>query len=168
MHSVVIYHFLIHSFHPPSPHPFQCWRLANRHQIFVGPTLNWGNGGRYSFQIIWNYTSCPIVSGKDCSSHVNLSVYKYRKHSDNQWRETNYIFIPLRWACMRSLFWRMIHRCVNAACINKELLSQEIKSTASNSMFSKDESDKSPGTHWAISCYCMPKTPWKIAAFYFS
>jgi hypothetical protein len=47
MHSVVIYHFLIHFFHPSSPHPFQCWRLATRHQVFVGPTLNWGNGGRY-------------------------------------------------------------------------------------------------------------------------
>jgi hypothetical protein len=23
--------------------------------------------GRYSFQIVWNYSSCPIVSGKDCS-----------------------------------------------------------------------------------------------------
>jgi hypothetical protein len=67
MHSVVIYHFLIHFFHPPSPHPFQCWRLATRHQMFVGPALNWGNGARHSFQIIWNYTSCPIVSGKDCN-----------------------------------------------------------------------------------------------------
>jgi hypothetical protein len=67
MHSVVIYHCLIHFFHPPSPHPFQCWRRASRHQIFVGPTLNWGNGGRYPFQIIWNYSSCPMVSDKDCS-----------------------------------------------------------------------------------------------------
>ena len=30
MHSVVIYHLLIHFFHPPSPQPFQCWRLATR------------------------------------------------------------------------------------------------------------------------------------------
>jgi hypothetical protein len=67
MHLVVIYHLLIHFPHPPSPHPFQCWRLATRHQVFVDPTLNWGNGGRYSFQIIWNYSSCPMVSGKDCS-----------------------------------------------------------------------------------------------------
>ena len=70
MHSVVIYHFLIHIFHPPSPHPFQCWRRASRHQIFIGPTLNWGNGGHYSFQNIWNYSSCPIVSGKDCISII--------------------------------------------------------------------------------------------------
>jgi hypothetical protein len=67
MHSVVIYHLLIHFSHPPSPHLFQCWHLATRHQVFVNPTLNWGNGGRYSFQIIWNYSSCPIVSGNDCS-----------------------------------------------------------------------------------------------------
>jgi hypothetical protein len=67
MHLVVIYHLQIHFSHPPSPHPFQCWRLATRHQVFVDPTLSWGNGGCYSFQIIWNYSSCPIVSGKDCS-----------------------------------------------------------------------------------------------------
>ena len=63
-HSYTIYGYI--SPPPPSPHPFQCWRLATRHQGFVDPTLNWGNGGRYSFQIIWNYSSCPIVSGKDC------------------------------------------------------------------------------------------------------
>ena len=49
----VIYHFLIHFFHPPSPHPpsphppsphpFQFWPLATKHQVFVRPTLNWGN-----------------------------------------------------------------------------------------------------------------------------
>jgi hypothetical protein len=72
MHLVVIYHLLIHFSHPPSPHPFQCWHLATRHQVFVDPTLNWGNGGRYSFQIIWNYSSCPIVSGKDCRSRSLL------------------------------------------------------------------------------------------------
>ena len=46
LHSNVLYHFfkqytLLYSF---LPHPFQCWRLATRHQIFVGATLNWGNG----------------------------------------------------------------------------------------------------------------------------
>jgi hypothetical protein len=34
--------------------------------------LNWGNGGCYSFQIIWNYSSCPIVSGKDCRFGISL------------------------------------------------------------------------------------------------
>jgi hypothetical protein len=75
MHSVVIYHFLIHIFHPPSPHPFQCWRRESRHQIFVCPTLNWGNRGRYSFQIIWNYSSCPIVSGKDCRPSSFIYIF---------------------------------------------------------------------------------------------
>jgi hypothetical protein len=75
MHLAVIYHLLIHFSHPPSRHPFQCWRLATRHQVFVDPTLNWGNGGRYSFQIVWNYSSCPIVSGKDCSSSRAISFH---------------------------------------------------------------------------------------------
>jgi hypothetical protein len=69
------YHFLIHLSHLPlpPPHPFQYWRLETRHQTFVVPTLNWGNGGRYAFQIVWNYSiyACPIVFGKDCRSNLN-------------------------------------------------------------------------------------------------
>jgi hypothetical protein len=38
--------------------------------------LNWGNGGRYSFQNIWNYSSCPILSGKDCSyGSVSIKLF---------------------------------------------------------------------------------------------
>jgi hypothetical protein len=112
MHSVVIYHFLIHIFHPPSPHPFQCWRRASRHQIFVGTTLNGGNGGRYSFQIIRNYSSCPIVSGKDCSSIQFLPLlgkmwgviiwnriteYAFTKEYDLSWYSFKWDKMMFRW-----------------------------------------------------------------------
>jgi hypothetical protein len=75
LHSDKSYHFLIHLSHLPlpPPHLFQYWRLETRHQTFVVPTLNWGNGGRYAFQIVWNYSiyACPIVFGKDCRSNLN-------------------------------------------------------------------------------------------------
>ena len=40
------------TYFPPSlPPPDSMLARASRHQIFVGPTLNWVNGRRYSFQI---------------------------------------------------------------------------------------------------------------------
>ena len=43
-------------------------------------------------------------------------------------------------------------RCINTALNSEELQSQGIKSTAPNSTFSKDRSEKSLGTYWGISC----------------
>ena len=43
-------------------------------------------------------------------------------------------------------------RSINTALNSEELQSQGIKSTAPNSTFSKDRSEKILGTYWAISC----------------